>query len=161
MQGGYEKMRYRTTVYNIGKLPQHIPTFWYDKLNTYHFRVTIFTLFKNHHNFGSKCRIITIPTTYNFGGYSHMHLHGPSIAIGHQVHEILTSQQQTATQRSITFIVSSITPEGNIGSTCFEREKVARGTDYELHESNVLNGRIILELHRFSQRIIKQRYTAL
>ena len=58
-------------------------------------------------------------------------------------------------------IVSSITPEVNIGSTWFERENVARGKDYGLHESNVLNGRIILELHRFSQRIIKQRYTAL
>ena len=58
-------------------------------------------------------------------------------------------------------IVSSITPERNIGSTCFKRENVARGKYGGLHESNVLNGRIIPELHRFSQRIIKQRYTAL
>jgi hypothetical protein len=69
--------------------------------------VTIFTLSKNHHNFGSKCRIIAIPTANSFAGHPNLHLQRPNIAIGHQSHEILALQQQTATQRSNTFLFSS------------------------------------------------------
>jgi hypothetical protein len=68
--------------------------------------VTLFTLSKNHHNFGSKCQIIAIPTPYSFHGHPHIPLQRPNIAIGHHFHDIFALQHQTATQRSITLLFS-------------------------------------------------------